>query len=855
MNKFSLKIAFGIAAAVLASVGIAHFQSVSEAKIGKQPDNRALVCSGQIIEPETYAFQGRPADMAPHPTKGYFAMSIMSQVDGFIQAQVVLANQSGVMDPSRALLSHHPAFHGLIWSPDGTRLICATGERYSDTAHGAPTTDGVLEVFKLENDKLVHETDIKLNQGNEPANPVPAGMCFTHDGSKLYVACVDLNAILELDGKTFQRLRVIPVGMLPYTVKLARGESILVATNWGGLNPRPGNRVSQTGISKIRVNPAGSAESGTVSIVDLATNESKQVTVGLHPTDMVVDGNKVYIANSMSDSISTLDLESNSVTATDALKYGNSKLLGSMPTALDLVGSTLYICDGGDNAVAELDLKTHKVLGYRPVGFYPVGLNVAGDHAIVINSKGNGSIAKTRYGGPGNVHEFEGTVSVLNLKSDLAADTQTVANNNRWGKPDQSSDLPVYQGAIKHVLYIIKENKTYDQIFGDLEKGNGDPKLCILGEKVMPNHRALAREFTLFDNAYVSGTNSGDGHQWSTQAVADDYVERFYVGYSRTYNDDGNCAMSLSNYGTLWGAAAAKGKTIRDYGEFVVADDATFKPYRPKDWFEAWEDRKLGIHKFSYIPHTRVAGLEKYVHPTVHYWPLIQSDQSRADEFTKDLTMRIQNNTVPNLMIMSLPCDHSEGEDPAYPAPKSMMADNDLALGRVVDAISHSAIWKDTCIFVIEDDSQSGLDHVDGHRTPYLVISPYTKRHALDHHFYTGTSMLRSIEKMLNFGPINRFDAMADPIVTCFNRTPDLTPFDVRPNNIPLDTPNPGRNASTMTSADRHWLAVTKSMDWSHPDGPNPLLLDQVIWHSLKGNEPFPNTAAARAMQLQKDPD
>jgi DNA-binding beta-propeller fold protein YncE len=816
-------------------------------RIGKQDDGRTLVSSGQYIEPETYAFRGRPADIALHPDGQVFAMTIMSQVDDFVKSQVVLANQDGIIKDSSVQLDHHPAFHGMAWSPAGDRLVLSVGETYKD-----PDTDGLI-ILKFEDGKLSLDKEINLAKAGEPDRVVPGGLCFNADGSKLYVACVDLNAVLELDGQIFERYRKFPVGMLPYSVKLSSDGRTLITTNWGGRVPKAGEFVSQTGISKILVDKHGAPTSGTVSLIDIGSGNTSELSVGIHPSDISIDGNLAYVANTMSDSISTIDVHGGKVLREDRLRWKGMRLMGSMPTAFANMNGTLYICNGGDNALAEYDLASHEIKGYRPAGFFPVGVVLMGGKAIVANSKGNGSIARTRYGGVGNAHEFEGTVSVLDLNSDLSKATEVVARDNHWGGPDLAQSLKVYNGAIKHVIYIIKENKTYDQIFGDMEEGNGDPKLCILGEKVMPNHRAIAREFTLFDNAYVSGTNSGDGHQWSTQALANDYVEKFYVGYSRTYNDDGNCAMSLSNYGTIWDAASAKGLTVRDYGEFVVADDATFKPRRPKDWFEAWEDRRTAKHEFTFVPHTRVAGLAPFVHPTVHYWPLIQSDQSRADEFIKDLTNRIRTNTVPNLMIMSLPCDHTEGEDPAYPQPQSMMADNDLGLGRVVDAVSHSAIWKDTCIFVIEDDSQSGLDHVDGHRTPYLVISPYTKRHWLDHTFYNTDSMIRSMELMLGFGPMNRFDKMATPIVNCFTDQMDLAPYDVRPNNVVLNLTNPGRNPIAMTADDKYWMKKTMALDWSHPDGPDASTLDQIIWHSLRPTEPFPGKVLA--LNRVKDDD
>ena len=216
------------------------------------------------------------------------------------------------------------------------------------------------------------------------------------------------------------------------------------------------------------------------------------------------------------------------------------------------------------------------------------------------------------------------------------------------------------------MLYIIKENRTYDEIFGDLPQGNGDPKLCSLGETVMPNHRKLAREFTLFDNGYVSGTNSADGHAWSTQCLANDYLEHFYVGYSRTYPDDGDCAMSISNGGALWDAALKKERTVRVWGEFCDDKLATYDP-KPKDWFELWEDRKKGTHRFKFTADTTVASLKPLINREVHYWPLLQSDQFRADVFIREYEEFSRRDAVPDLMIMSLPCDHTEGTDPKYP--------------------------------------------------------------------------------------------------------------------------------------------------------------------------------------------
>jgi YVTN family beta-propeller protein len=562
--------------------------------------------------------------------------------------------------------------------------------------------------------------------------------------------------------------------------------------------------------------------------------------VGLHPTGIAISGRLAYVANAMSDSISVVDIAAAKVTSTIPIRWGKLNLFGSMPNALAIHGDTLYACNGGDNALCEIDITTGTVRGFRHAGYYPVAVALTtGQKALVLNSKGNGSVANTIVGKPGSPHDFQGTVSVIDLNGNLNAETNLVARNNHWASDHQKPALKVYNGAVKHVLYIIKENLTYDMVFGDLPIGNGDPKLCILGEMVMPNHRAMARQFTLFDNGYVSGTNSADGHAWSTQCIANDYLEHFYDGYSRTYPDDGDCAMSIASSGCLWDAAAKKNLSIRVYGEFCDDQLAKFDP-QPKDWFEVWDDYKNGAKKFKMTAATRVAGLRPYIHPEVHYWPLLQSDQYRADKFIEEFNKFSREDRVPQLMILSLPCDHSEGMDPKYPTPRAMMADNDLALGRVVEAVSNSPHWKDTCIFVVEDDGQTAPDHVDGHRTVYMVLSPYVKRGYIDSTMYTQTNMFKSMELMLGIDPMNKFDATATPITECFTDTQDLTPYKARPNNIPLDERNP--SAAQLNSTDRFWQEKTLELDWSHIDAPDPYWLNRIIWHSLfHGARPYPD--------------
>jgi DNA-binding beta-propeller fold protein YncE len=792
------------------------------ARLGKQPDGSYMVSTGQRIVGGDIAFAGRPLDLAMHPSGDFFAV--------LNQTEVFLCKPEGIIEDSRVSLGRKikTSFRGLAWTPDGKRLFASTHKGY-------------LAAMRYEEGRLRTTAPLLPTPDWEKANPVPGGMAITRDGKRLFVAAANRNAVVEMDLATDKPVREYPVQNIPFEPRLSEDERTLIVSNWGGRPPRDDERKAKSDKMDILVDERGTPASGTVSLIELATGKTRHVDVGIHPTAVAVRGRQAFVANSMSDSISVLDIPEARIARTIPIRWGDLKVLGSMPTALAVRGETLYVCNGGDNALCKINIPTGKVRGFRPAGFYPLAVALSKDDksAFVLNTKGNGSVLNTRLGKKGNAHDFQGTVSVLELRRDLARETAIVAANNRWDEKIDQSTLKVYNGAIKHVLYIIKENRTYDEIFGDLKEGNGDPKLCSLGEKVMPNHRALARRFTLFDNAYVSGTNSADGHAWSTQSIANDYLEHFYSGYSRAYPDDGDDAMALSSAGALWDAAVAKKLSLRVWGEFCDDKLAAFAP-KPQDWFEVWEDRKNGGKKFKMTAETRVAGLKPYINHEVHYWPLLQSDQFRADVFIREYEQFSKANNVPNLMILSLPCDHSEGLNPKYPTPRAMMADNDLALGRVVEAVSRSPQWKETCIFVIEDDAQSGPDHVDGHRTCFLALSPYTRRGHVDSTLYTTTNMVRSIELMLGLEPLNRFDALAYPMQACFHDRADLAPYTVRPNNVALDERNPSRK-DKMTEADRWWMEKSLSLDWSHLDAPDPYWLNRIVWYSIyKDTRPYP---------------
>ncbi len=822
----------GMALVGLLLAGMARWATI---RMGKQPDGSFLVSSGQRVDGGSLAFDGRPIDLAMHPSGKFYAVLNKSSV--FLGSTLDVQPRKAVALGSKT----NAGFRGLAWSPDGVRLFASTDK-------------GHVQEFRLDDGDLEVGAKINLNPPGVETNAVPGGMAITGDGSRLFVAAANRNAIVEVDLATGSRVREYPVENLPFEPRLSEDERTLIVSNWGGRIARSGDRTAKSQDNDIVVDERGAPASGTVSLVDRQSGVTRQVEVGIHPTAIIEAGGKVYVANAMSDSISEINLAEGRVSRTIPLTWGDLRVLGGMPNALALAGGTLYVADGGDNAVAEVDLASGKVRGFRPAGYFPtaIALDPGGKLALVLNTKGNGSVARTSLGRPGNAHDFQGTVTVVDLAADLAAQTEAVARNNRWDARPGRPLSKVYNGGIKHVLYVIKENRTYDEVFGDLPIGDGDPKLCSLGEKVMPNHRKIAREFTLFDNGYVSGTNSADGHTWSTQCLANDYLEHFYVGYSRTYPDDGDDSMAISNGGALWDAALKKGRSLRVWGEFCDDKLAASDPM-PKDWFEVWEDRKAGTHRFKMTADTTVASLKPYINREVHYWPLLQSDQHRADVFIREYNQFSKDDRIPDLMILSLPCDHGEGMNPKYPTPRAMMADNDLALGRVVEAVSASPQWKDTCIFVVEDDAQSGPDHVDGHRSVFMAISPYTKRGQVDSTFYTQTNMIRSIEVMLGLDPMNKFDSVAEPMVACFSDQADLTPYRAVPNNIPLDERNP--SGRKMTAADRYWMEKTAELDWSRLDAADPYWLNRINWHSLfGGTRPYPGrpgeapgTAAADA--------
>jgi hypothetical protein len=412
--------------------------------------------------------------------------------------------------------------------------------------------------------------------------------------------------------------------------------------------------------------------------------------------------------------------------------------------------------------------------------------------------------------------------------------TERIPRNNTEPVP-----VPVRIGepsVFKHVLYIIKENRTYDQVLGDKRTGDGDSSLCVFGKKVTPNIHKLCDEFQLMDNYYASGKSSAEGHQWTDMAMVTDYVEKNVRAWFRSYPHVQEDAMVYAPTGFIWGNALNHGKSVRIYGEACVpVYDKTYT------WTSIYEGFKKG-EPFSFVNHTTIKPVEpilsqKYPGYDNHLIP----DVLRAKTFIEELNGydKMEGDQLPELMVMALPNDHTGGTRPGLPTPRAMVADNDVALGQIIEALSKSRFWKNTVIFITEDDSQDGWDHVSAYRTVGMVVSPYSKLKKTVHTNYNQVSVVRTIEQILGIPPMNISDATAIPMFDCFSATSDNAPYHSMPNQIPLDEMN--KDLSQLKGTALHYARKSMEPQFDHIDAGNDELFNRIIWYAMKGKEQFPN--------------
>lgn len=805
------------------------------------------------------------------------------------------------------------SFTGITYSSDGRRLFFSQDDNHVVIARVNPDT-GLIS-----NDQNVTLPPPPVNAPDraDPNRPYfntksinPGGIALSADGSHAYVALNAANTlgVIDLTGARAKLVAQIPVGNAPNSVVI-RGNRAYVS-NEGG---RPATADDYTNYSDgtpiVADRRDAFAITGTVSVVDLAAGkEVATIPVGLHPAGMTISGNTLYVANAYSDSVSVVDLGTAKTMRTINLNVPIAGgVFGSGPNAVAVVGGgQLYVTLGEANAVAVVNLggrDTNPVVGYIPTAYFPTGIVYDAPHKqlAVADDKGLGAQGSmgTAQGVSGfNSHQEQGAVNLLPLPTakQLAGYTKDVIANNHWNLTTNIQVGPEYvdhnarpvavprhigePSLIRHVFLIIKENRTYDQMLGDVAWGNGDPSLAVFAS-ALPNQHAFVRRFPLLDNVYAPSRQSADGHPWigmsgsfySNDILSPDWIRSYPGGNS----DD---ALTYTPKGFLWTAAQARGLTAKLYGEW---SDDTKLPKKADGTEYSWTDfyntgqckegkapasscvvPDSAIHQTSSIP-SAAAILD----PRYPAFNLTITDQYRMDYWIPTFQKQVETDQVPNLTILWLPNDHTNGTSKGFPYPINYQADNDLALGRMVDAISHSKIWSQSAIFIEEDDAQNGVDHVDGHRQPVYVISPYAAAPQAPgqgkaiHTTYTAENINRTIENILGMQPLTQFDLVASPMFDAFQDTPDLTPFDHVAATIPLDQGPDlpiGKNAAT-TPLQKAWLKATTEVmkdKVAKADAADPNFLNHVTWYSatdwkrpypgeekLLGPEPFLKAAKA----------
>ena len=691
-------------------------------------------------------------------------------------------------------------------------------------------------------------------------------------GDFLYVTLNGNNQVVKVDMEKETIIWEANVGVAPYGLVAANGK--LFVTNWAGRIPDEADTdVAGVPWGSAKVDPLnGSTREGSVSVLEPATGKVlNELTVGLHPNDIVKspDENFIYVANANSDLVSVIDTRTEKVTENIPVRLlgDENPFWGSSPNGLAISGNgkTLYVANGMENAIAVVNLgsiastkgKTEEsvVTGFIPTGAYPGAVCLVNSELFVANIEAEGArIADNTIisnGDPAyNSHIMKASVSRITVpgKKALAAYTERVVRANLLFRMSLTLEEPRKDmtpvpvparigepSVFKHVVYIIKENRTYDQVLGDMQEGDGEPELCVFGEEITPNTHQLSRQFMLLDNYYVSGKSSAEGHQWTDASIVTDNIEKNMRSWFRSYPHVQTDALVYSPTGFIWDNAVRGGKSVRIYGEACIPEfnDSL-------SWTDIYTDF-LNNRPFIFTNKTTIKPVEALLSPTYPgYDHHAVPDILRARTFIDELNAyeEMEGDQWPELSIIALPNDHTAGTYPGFPTPRAMVADNDLAMGQIIEAITKSRFWENTVVFITEDDSQAGWDHVSAYRTVGMVISPYSQTGTTNSTQYNQTSMVRTIEQILGLKPMNIMDATAMPMFDCFVSTPDNSTYNALANNIPLDEMNPELNALSGKAL----YYARKSMDpqFKHVDRGNDQLLNRIIWFASKGKESYP---------------
>jgi YVTN family beta-propeller protein len=730
-----------------------------------------------------------------------------------------------VVDLDRQLVAQtfslEDAWLGMAWHPDGTRL-------YSSGAAANSILELGWQNSRFRAGPTIHLAPSSRTPGPAPNESAPndetpppqsfiGGVAITPDGSRLCAVHVLGKVVSLVDTSTRTVVATAKVPAEPYTCVTSRDGQMFFVSLWGGAR---------------------------VLMFDATTLSPKgEAAVGEHPNAMVqsLDGSRLFVACANTNAVWVVDLTAGKASEQISIALFPNSPPGSTPNALALSpdGQRLLVANADNNTVAVVDVAQagqSRVSGFIPTGWYPTSVLFSRDgrEIFIVSGKGLTSLANPRgaqAGVPGAEGQYtgsmlQGSLSILPTPdaADLDRYTKTVYRVTPYSDDTRlapasapaSSPIPRRVGGtspIQHVFYIVRENRTYDQILGDLDRGNGDPSLALFGDEVTPNAHALAREFVTLDNFYVDAEVSYDGHAFSMGAYATDVIEKFwptnYAHRGAVYLSEGGGEMrnpfgnlSAPQNGYIWDACLRAGKSVRSYGEF------------------AGRDAQSGAVK------ARVPGLEGHVHPSYAPWDLKTPDNKRVDAWLEEFHKFEADGTLPALSILRLGNDHTLGTSAGSPTPRAMIAENDQAVGRVVETISRSKYWKDSAIFILEDDAQNGPDHVDAHRSPAFVASPFARRGVVDSTLYTTSAMLRTMELILGLPPMSQYDAAATPMYNAFQSTAVLKPFTRLEARIRLDEMNRPNAPGSAESA---------RMNFDEADRTPEIELNEILWQSVHG--------------------
>lgn len=718
------------------------------------------------------------------------------------------------------------AWYGLAFSANDQHLYVSGGH------------DNQVNKYQLTNNKLQLVDSFIL--GKPWPNPIgTAGLDVeesTHN--KLFVVTKEAKSLFVFDLATKTLISKLPLGAEAYACKISTDKKSLYISLWGAKK---------------------------VLVYDIKESKiSAEILVGDHPNELLLNkkGTNLFVANSQDNTVSIIDTKTNQVIETlNAALYPDAPS-GSTSNGLALSQDekTLYIANADNNCLSVFDVSEmtkSKSKGFIPVGWYPTNVKVLGKKVYVTNGKGLTSYANPFGPNPVNKQQvvlshaadstkpqdvqyigslFKGTLSILDEPSatQLANFSKAVYKNTPYTKVKElqtegeaGNPIPMKVGdksPIKHVFYIIKENRTYDQVLSDVKGGNGDTSLLLFGDHVTPNQHKIARDYVLLDNFYVDAEVSADGHNWSMGAYANDYVEKNwpanYGGKGGTHGTSATLKIGNNKDGFIWDFCAKYNVSYRSYGEFV-ADDFGTKPRL----------ESLKGHAAAFSP-----------------YGLAVRDTVRFRQWKKDFDSLVTIQAVPAFNTVRMGNDHTEGMRAGSLTPFAHVADNDLAVGMFIDHLSKSPIWKESVVFILEDDAQNGPDHVDAHRSPAYVVGPYVKRNYVDHTMYTTSGMLRTMELILGLPPMTQYDAAATPMWRSFTSKPNATVFDLLPANINLNDRNP-KNKSNNTAA-----LLSEKYDWSKEDRVPDLVMNEILWQGIKG-KPAPSPVRAAFIKEQPKAD